>query len=195
MLIERKSFLCTAAMVSMIGGGAASTQEIALTFDDMPAHNVLAPGETRVGVARDIILSMKRAGVRDAFGFINGVRGEAPDTATLTAQILPMWRAAGYHLGSHSWSHPHLSERSAEAFQTEILQVEPVLNTYASGSDWQWFRYPFLDEGTGEKRAAIRSFLAGRGYRVASVTLNFDDYAFNEAYGRCAARHDEAAIK
>jgi len=32
------------------------------------------------------------------------------------------------------------------------------------------------------------------GYRTAQVTLDFEDYAWNDAYGRCAAKHDDAAI-
>ncbi len=175
--------------------GTAAAQGVALTFDDMPAHNVLPSGTSRVDVARKIILAMKQAGVRKASGFINGVRGEAADTATLSAQIFPLWVASGYSLGSHTWSHPWLSKLSIDDIRIEIEKVDAVLATYASGTDWHWFRYPFLDEASGEKREAIRKILAQKGYRIASVTLNFDDYAFNEAYGRCAAKEDTVAIR
>jgi peptidoglycan/xylan/chitin deacetylase (PgdA/CDA1 family) len=61
--------------------------------------------------------------------------------------------------------------------------------------DWRWFRYPFLWEGeTLEKRHAVRAYLSEHGYRVAQVTLDFEDYAWNPAYGRCLAKQDEAAI-
>ncbi len=53
-------------------------------------------------------------------------------------------------------------------------------------ADWHWFRYPYLREGeTLEKRHAVATLLKDRGYRVAQVTLNFDDYAYNDPYTRC----------
>jgi hypothetical protein len=37
-------------------------------------------------------------------------------------------------------------------------------------------------------------FLKERGYRVAQVTISFDDYAYNDPYARCLASNDLAAI-
>jgi peptidoglycan/xylan/chitin deacetylase (PgdA/CDA1 family) len=52
-----------------------------------------------------------------------------------------------------------------------------------------------LTEGdTLDKRNAVRAYLKEHGYRVAQVTLSFDDYAWNDAYGRCSAKADAAAI-
>jgi hypothetical protein len=45
-----------------------------------------------------------------------------------------------------------------------------------------------------EKRRAVRAYLYGRGYRIAEVSLDFEDYAWNDAYARCAAMKDTAAI-
>jgi peptidoglycan/xylan/chitin deacetylase (PgdA/CDA1 family) len=65
-----------------------------------------------------------------------------------------------------------------------------------AGNDWHWFRYPFLWEGdTFEKRRAIRAYLAANGYRVAQVTLDFEDYAWNAPYARCVAKNDAVAIE
>jgi len=62
-------------------------------------------------------------------------------------------------------------------------------------SDWHWLRFPFLREGdTLEKRRALRAFLGEHGYKVAEVTLSFDDYAYNDPYARCVARNDAAAL-
>jgi peptidoglycan/xylan/chitin deacetylase (PgdA/CDA1 family) len=61
--------------------------------------------------------------------------------------------------------------------------------------DWHWFRYPYLREGnTLEKRNEVRAFLKERGYRVAQVTLDFWDWAFNDPYARCAAKNDQGAV-
>ena len=83
-----------------------------------------------------------------------------------------MWRAAGFPLGSHTYSHMSLTANSAEAFEEDIRKNEPVLESLMAGNDWHWFRYPFLWEGdTFEKRRAIRAYLTANGYRVAQVTL------------------------
>jgi len=69
------------------------------------------------------------------------------------------------------------------------------LAQYAGGRDWHWFRYPFLWEGdTLEKRHAVRDYLQAHGYRVAQVSLDFEDYAWNDAYTRCSVKQDSASI-
>lgn len=64
------------------------------------------------------------------------------------------------------------------------------------GADWHWFRYPFLSEAAADptRRARIRTLLARRGYKVASVTMSFSDWAYNDTYARCVAQGDTNAI-
>jgi peptidoglycan/xylan/chitin deacetylase (PgdA/CDA1 family) len=166
--------------------------EIAITFDDLPAHSLLPPGETRLEVADKIIAALKAAGAPPIYGFVNGVRLEQEPAS---APVLDAWRAAGFPLGNHTWTHASLNAVSVPDFETEIAKNEALLKDKMGEGDWRWFRYPFLAEGDRpEKRAAIRSFLADRGYRVAAVTMSFSDYAYNEPYARCMAKGDQAEI-
>jgi peptidoglycan/xylan/chitin deacetylase (PgdA/CDA1 family) len=170
--------------------------EIAITFDDLPAHSLLPPGETRLEVAQKIVSALKAAGAPPIYGFVNGVRLEQEPAS---APVLDLWRAAGFPLGNHTWSHTNLNTVSVEGYEAEIAQNEPLLRSKMSEGgrerDWRWFRYPFLAEGDRpEKRAAIRTFLAGHGYRVAAVTMSFSDFAYNEPYARCQAKGDEGVI-
>jgi peptidoglycan/xylan/chitin deacetylase (PgdA/CDA1 family) len=88
-----------------------------------------------------------------------------------------------------------LHANSTAAFEQDILANEPTLRIYMQDADWRWFRYPFLREGeTAEKHRAIADFLKQHGYRIAEVTLNFDDYAYNDPYSRCMTKGDEQAI-
>jgi hypothetical protein len=89
-----------------------------------------------------------------------------------------------------------LSENPAEAFERDIDQDEPVLELLAGkGSDWRWFRYPFLHEGDRvEKRREVRAYLQAHRYRVAQVTLDWEDYLWNSAYARCAEKKDAQSI-
>jgi peptidoglycan/xylan/chitin deacetylase (PgdA/CDA1 family) len=176
---------------------------IAITFDDLPAHGPLPPGETRLEVAAKVIAALHDAQVPPTYGFVNGV---AADGQSANSAVLQVWRDAGYPLGNHSWSHMNLNQHTPEEFEADVNLNEPLLGQWMKDqndgkagevekNDWHWFRFPFLAEGdTPEKNAAIRAFLAQRGYKVAAVTMSFGDYMWNDPYARCKAKGDERAI-
>jgi peptidoglycan/xylan/chitin deacetylase (PgdA/CDA1 family) len=182
----------SAALAACVFAGAASAQELAITFDDLPAHSALPPGVTRVEVAQTIVDALKAAHAPPIYGFVNGGRiDQEPDAAP----VLETWRAAGFPLGDHTWSHMNLNSNSVGDYEADIARNTPLLSNEMGNSDWHWFRYPFLSEGdSAEKRAAVRGYLAQHGYKVAAVTMSFGDYLWNEPYARCAAIGDKAAI-
>ena len=49
--------------------------------------------------------------------------------------ILADWRAAGFPLGSHSWTHMSLNENSAAASAQHAEQNEAVLKPFMAGAD------------------------------------------------------------
>ncbi len=184
----RRLFALAAALLAALAPEAAA-QEIALTFDDLPAHDPLPPGETHLGVNRALLKALKEAEA-PATGFVNGARTQGDPSA---AQVLGLWRKAGHPLGNHTWSHRRLTAADAGAFTDELVRNEALLRPLGPG--WRWFRYPYLAEGeTPAVRAWARQLLARRGYRVASVTLDFSDWAYNAPYARCRAKGDAAAI-
>jgi peptidoglycan/xylan/chitin deacetylase (PgdA/CDA1 family) len=165
---------------------------LALTFDDLPAAGSLPPGGNRTKVAADLISALQTAHLKGVYGFVNASKLENDPDAQ---QALRIWVAAGMKIGNHTWSHPSLADLSAEAYEREIARDEPALVKYSRTHDWQWFRYPYLAEGDTEvKRNEVRGWLSAHGYRVAEVTLNFEDYSWNDAYGRCTAKQDDAAL-
>lgn len=171
-----------------------ATLRIAFTFDDLPAHGPLPPGETRLEVATKIISALRDAHVPPTYGFVNGVRVEEQPG---DAAVLQAWRAAGYPLGNHSWSHMNLNQHTLAEFEADVTRNEPQLGELMKDkkASWHWFRFPFLAEGdTPEKNAGIRAFLAQRGYKVAAVTMSFGDYMWNDPYARCKAKGDQKAI-
>ena len=171
---------------------SAHPQQIAFTWDDLPAHSALPPGETRVEIGHKLIAAMKDAHLPPVYGFVNGVQ---LDREPASAPMLNDWRNAGFPLGNHTWSHMNLNTMDLVDWEADLVKNEPILDKYAVGADWYWLRYPFLAEGdTPEKRADARKFLATRGYRIAAVTMSFGDYMWNEPYARCVAKNDTAAI-
>jgi peptidoglycan-N-acetylglucosamine deacetylase len=191
LIFKCSRFLAFVAVLVALPAITAS-QEVALTFDDLPAHGPLPPGMTRLEVAKSIIATLTGANAPHVYGFINAVKLEqVPEDRA----VLEKWRAAGYMLGNHTWSHVSLTDNTAEAFEKEIAANEPALRSLMDKEDWHWFRYPFLWEGeTLEKRNAVRAYLKDHGYRVAQVTLDFEDYAWNAPYARCMAKNDRESI-
>jgi peptidoglycan-N-acetylglucosamine deacetylase len=107
---------------------------------------------------------------------------------------LKLW-AAAEPVGNHTYSHMDLEQSSAEAFERDIEENEPVLELLDPENNWHWLRYPYLHEGdTVEKRRAVRAYLKAHGYRIAQVTLDWEDYLWNTAYARCVEKKDQNSI-
>ena len=173
-------------------GALDSHPTVALTFDDLPAAGSLPQGQNRSKILTTLAAELKTVHLEGTYGFVNAVKLENDPDAQ---QALRIWVDAGMNIGSHTWSHMSLTGNTAEAFEHEIALNEPALAQYAGARDWHWFRYPFLWEGdTLEKRHAVRAYLKDHGYRVAQVSLDFEDYAWNDAYARCSAKADSEAI-
>lgn len=170
----------------------AGALQVAFTFDDLPAHGPLPPGVTRPAVVTSILQTLKRENMPPVYGFINGFRvAQYP----YQIHILQAWVAAGNPLGNHTWSHPELDKMSAAAFEENIALNEAMLRKVDPKGDWHWFRYPFLEEGnTVEKREEVRGWLREHDYRIAEVSMDFQDYLWSDVYARCVAKHDDASI-
>jgi peptidoglycan/xylan/chitin deacetylase (PgdA/CDA1 family) len=188
-LICSRTVLPVVLSVGLTGMGAA--QKLAITMDDLPANGMLPPDVTRAETARDVLAILKKRHVPPVYGFINTKKLEG---STDGAEALKLW-AAAEPVGNHTYAHMDLEQNTAEAFEREIEQDEPTLELLAAKDNWHWFRYPYLHEGeTVEKRRAVRAYLKARGYKIAQVTLDWEDYLWNTAYARCIAKNDSKSI-
>ena len=168
-------------------------QGVALTFDDLPLNGDLPPGVTRVQITKETLAVLQEHKGPQVFGFVNSKRLEEHQDGV---DALKLWVAAGERVGNHTYSHMDLHQNTAEAFQRDIAQNEPVLELLSEQQDWHWLRYPFLREGdTLEKRRAVRAYLHDHGYKIAEVTLDYEDYLWNSAYAHCEATHDARSIE
>ncbi|MEO6080651.1 MAG: polysaccharide deacetylase family protein [Steroidobacteraceae bacterium] len=183
--------LATIIMVAM--SGITRAEKVALTFDDLPLNGELAPNMTRAGIVRDALRILKARRAPPVYGFINAQKLE---NAADGAEALRLWVSGGQRVGNHAYSHPDLSRTTAEDFLADVRRNEPVLQLLDPGNAWHWFRYPYLREGdTLEKRRQVRQGLVARGYRIAQVTLDYEDYLWNTPYARCLARNDRKGIE
>jgi len=172
--------------------GTQPKLELAVTFDDLPVSGPLPPGQSRVGIAEQIVRTLKAAHVPPTYGFVNAVHVEYDPG---TVNVLGTWRASGNLLGNHTWSHVSLDKVSLPQFEGDLVDDEPILQLLMARQDWHWLRYPYLAEGdTMAKRMGIRVFLAQHGYKIAGVTMNFDDYDWNGPYARCVEKRDFKSV-
>ncbi|CAN5734384.1 polysaccharide deacetylase family protein [soil metagenome] len=186
-----KFILCTASLL-FFSAFAVPAQQVAFTFDDLPAHGEVPPGQTRLQIAQSILKTIHDQRLPPTYGFVNAHHLEEKPAER---EVLEAWRTAGQPLGNHGYSHLSMNDHTVEEYTADIAKNEPVLTSLMPHQDWHWFRYPFLWEGeTLEKRRAVRTYLQQNHYQVAQVSMDFEDYLWNAPYARCVAKQDDTAI-
>lgn len=120
-----------------------------LTIDDAPSE--------RLGAKLDAL------DARDvpAVLFCEGRRlADAPALAERAVE-------AGYHLGNHTYSHPHASDLSVEAFEREVARterrIEAAYDRAGVERPARLFRFPYGDDG-GERAPAFQRVLDEYGF-------------------------------
>ena len=178
-------------LCSLATARVCTAQKLAITMDDLPLNGSLPPGVTRAQTTKDVLAILRKGHVPAVYGFINAKRLEGNADG---AEALKLW-AAQEPVGNHTYAHMDLEQNSAEAFEREIEEDEPSLELLDARDNWHWLRYPYLHEGdTVEKRRAVRTYLKAHGYRIAQVTLDWEDYLWNTAYARCVENGDTKSV-
>ena len=192
-----KNVLIALAVSALTLTGVAHAEDkgfdIAVTIDDLPAHGSVPPGVSRSDVARDYLAALKAHKVPAVYGFVNAIHLKE-DPATV--ETLKMWRAAGYPLGNHSYSHLNINKGGLEMFEADVTADEPILAELMARENWHYLRFPFLNAGTDPTlHAGIMAWLKAKSYRIADVSMSFNDWAYTDTYARCYAKNDQAAIE
>jgi peptidoglycan-N-acetylglucosamine deacetylase len=170
----------------------SSQVEVAVTVDDLPTHGPSFAGIDRGAITERFIAAFRAHGLPPVHGFVNGKK---VDDDPASEAILRRWIESGNVLGNHSWSHPSLNNTDLAHYIADIDKGEAILQKVAPAAAFKVFRYPFLYEGdTIEKREGVRRHLADKGYAIAEVTIDADDWAYNPPFGRCTERGDTASL-
>jgi peptidoglycan/xylan/chitin deacetylase (PgdA/CDA1 family) len=195
-----RRFILACLLAATLVGCAASADErqsasstrdgraVAVTFDDLPARGDLATmRETTTKLLRT--LTAERI---PATGFVNesklAVVGEG-----LGAALLAAWLDTGFDLGNHTYSHVSIDDVPFDTYKADLIKGEAVTRRLlqARGRRLRYFRHPQLRTGpTAEYKASLDALLSERGYRVAPVTVDNNDFVFADVYGRARARGD-----
>lgn len=173
----------------------ASARTITITFDDLPKV-AAGPGADGPEYVTEGILAALRERGAPAIGFVN--EGQlAPDQLgdARGRRLLERWVEEGHLLGNHTYGHPWLYEVGAAAFIEDIDRGERVWRPLmeARGASPFYFRHPRLNTGrTMEDRLAVERHLERRGYVVAPVSIDNNEYLFANAYARSLERGEGA---
>jgi peptidoglycan/xylan/chitin deacetylase (PgdA/CDA1 family) len=172
---------------------AKGGRKIVVTIDDGPATGANRDLEAYLRISH----ALREAFVAEkvpAIMFINERQLNIDGQRDARAGVLHTWLEAGLDLGNHTYSHPRLTGVGLERYLDDIIKGEvisrPLLE--ARGRKLVWFRYPFLESGSGETAQAIEDFLAKRGYRIAPVSVDYHDYSFSGTYLRHVRAGDQA---
>lgn len=190
-----------AFLISLLIAFPASAQQraVAVTFDDLPfqapAEALCDPEQARAMTTA--FVDMLRPLDSHATAFVNEGKVCEAQRNTLLQELLTIWLDAGIGLGNHTFSHINIHRNTVEDYLTDVdrgaLVTRPLLE--ARGQGLVWFRHPYLFTGeTPEKKAAIAEGLATRGYRVAPVTIDNNDWQFAGAYRNAEAANDTALM-
>jgi len=170
--------------------------ELAITVDDL-TRPAFEPAQQPAGIVIDrLIAAFSRHHLPPVTGFLNG---NTIERHPVDEPAVERWLAAGHRLGSHTYSHLDLARVDVAAYLADIERNESWLAKLAGapvpGRDWRVFRYPFLQEGaTQSAREAVRARLFARGYRIAEVTVDFEDWQWAPSYARCRGEGSEREV-
>jgi len=175
------------AFLAALAMDADPGRTVALTFDDLPAAGTTRPDDAR-RINRGILLALKHHRA-PAVGFVNEQKVERLGSGSLKG-----WRQAGNSLGNHTYSHPDYNDITTAEFESEVIRGEASLNSHPRGPHQRWFRFPYNHAGeTPEKQSAAAQFLASRGYRIATCTIDNEDYEWSRAYNLMPDKQSQEA--
>ncbi len=180
--------------------GQAAARAVAVTVDDLPGAvpgtgSLQAVGDlTELQKINRVIPQILKSHHAPAIGFVIEAKLQVPGERDARAALLQSWIEAGLTLGNHTFSHIPFQMMSLQRYEDETIRGEVVTRSLmkAAGKEETYFRHPGLMTGpTTEAKTAFEGFLSQHGYRVAPVTIDNDDWEFNDVLGDALARGDQ----
>ena len=214
-MIQTRSFLGTCGILAISCGtllaarrGSAAprnlqlesnSKEVAITVDDLPGAVPGSGSWEAVGTLKDLqkinraIPQVLRSHHAPAIGFVNEWKLQVTGERDARVALLQSWLDAGLTLGNHTYTHASFQKTPLEQYEDETIRGEVVTRALmkAAGQEEKYFRHPFLMTGpTPEAKAAFEKFLKEHGYQVAPVTVDNDDWQFNDVLGAALEKGD-----
>ena len=170
------------------------SHRVLVTVDDLPiAAGRLHPDRAaRDRLTRDLLAVLRKHDIK-AVGFVTWANvKDAADEA-----LLDSWLKEGHELGNHSYTHPDYSRTETEAYVADMEKARVTLTAFlqARGHRLRFFRFPYLREGdTPAKLARMRDWLQETGQQNVPVTIDTQDWSFEEPWVQARGEGDEARL-
>ena len=196
-MMKRVSILGLMLALALTTPALAQERQVAVTFDDLPyqaADEALCDPVQLMRLTSDFVAMLKPLDTHGT-AFVNEGKVCEPTRVSTLPAALDVWLDGGLDLGNHSFSHINIHRTTAEAYLAAVDAGAPITRgaLEARGRSLHWFRHPYLFTGeTQEKHDAIAAGLAQRGYTVAPVTLDNNDWMFADVYRKAEQLGDEA---
>jgi uncharacterized protein (TIGR02246 family) len=171
-----------------------SDRQVAITFDDLPVTPTDGTCDPwLVWTTTDRLLSALAERDVTAVGMVNAARTCGQDPGRLRDPLLDRWLEVGHDLGNHTASHPDINRVPLESYLADLeeggVPVDSLLQE--RGRHLVWFRHPFLHAGdTTAKKAGLTERLVVRGWRVAPVTVDNQEWVYAYVYHAARERGD-----
>jgi uncharacterized protein (TIGR02246 family) len=171
---------------------ADSRRPLLVTVDDLPMSAGALHGEIaeRQRITHALLAVLARHQV-PAVGLVTWSHVHGPSDL----RLLDAWLAR-HELGNHSHRHLQYNRTPIAEYVADVESARTDLVAYLSskGKALRFFRYPFLCEGnTPAKLDSMRAYLARTRQRNLPVTIDTQDWAFEEAWVAARRRKDRAA--
>jgi len=169
-------------------------KQVCFSFDDLPVVSYGITDTTFQKKLTDkLILSLKRNRI-PAIGFVNEKKLYNKGVLSqFQVNLLRNWVNNGLDLGNHTFSHPDYNSASFKDYSRDVLKGETITKELLveKNKTITYFRHPFLHVGNTKAKAdSLNDFLRNRGYRVAPVTIDNEDYLFALAYKKAKDQND-----
>ncbi len=185
-------FAAVAAWTAAADAGRG--RPILITVDDLPvaAGRLHRDQAERERITKGLLGALVRHHV-PAVGFV--IWGNVSGPADVG--LLERWLAAGQELGNHSKSHPSYSKTGSDEYiaDAEAGRVGLAALLAKHGHTVRFFRFPYLREGnTLAKLDAMREYLARSGQRTMPVTIDDQDWSYEERWVEARRANDSAGM-
>ena len=170
--------------------GVGQKRAVAITFDDLP---VTQGDLVQMRFVTTNLLKKLKTAKAPAIGFVNEGKLYRNGEIKQRTAILQMWLDAGFELGNHTYSHISPDQQPIEAYKQDVIGGERVTRRLLEQKQMKlrYFRHPFLRTGrTLEYKTALDAFLKARGYTIAPVTIDNNDYIFADIYSKAREKGD-----
>lgn len=166
-------------------------REVAFTFDDLPATQ--GNYKTFKYITDNLLAKLKVEKI-PAIGFVNEQKLFYPGEIDKRTALLKHWLNDGHELGNHTFSHIFINNATFEQYTEDLIRGETVTKMLLGemGKTLVYFRHTQLRTGPSEEyRQNLSGFLKSRGYKIAPVTIDNNDYIFAEAYQQAKGKSDK----